>query len=290
MGSLTYVEPDLVIKTEVDSLKEDHEMMDLGEEGLRLDTLPAETLLHVLEYLDVKFITETLSQVCVKFRVFAINDETWRIRISRRWPGQYPAVALTANQRPGIDASTNQKPVLDVPTNKITAGEDEVDNSTNQKPVIDVPTNKITAGEDEVDNSTNRKPGVNQTPGVEILANQSSGMEASTNRKPGVFSWTEACIAREEECKLWGAQESSGALSMRATVWLSGSEGEAGLNTTSAARKPSSKRVSQREAQKSEKSKKAKPSRLWRSPRKRRAARQRSAGEMNEQMRDAFLQ
>ena len=66
MGSLTYIEPDLVIKTEVDSLKEDHEMMDLAEEeGLRLDTLPAETLLHVLEYLDVKFITETLSQVFI---------------------------------------------------------------------------------------------------------------------------------------------------------------------------------------------------------------------------------
>ena len=64
MGSLTYIEPDLVIKTEVDSLKEDHEMMDL-EEDLRLDTLPAETLLHVLEYLDVKFITETLSQVFI---------------------------------------------------------------------------------------------------------------------------------------------------------------------------------------------------------------------------------
>ena len=65
MGSLTYIEPDLVIKTEEDAMKEDHEMMDLEEEeGLRLDTLPAETLLHVLEYLDVKFITETLSQVC----------------------------------------------------------------------------------------------------------------------------------------------------------------------------------------------------------------------------------
>ena len=63
MGSLTYIEPDLVIKTEEDAMKEDHEMMDL-EEDLRLDTLPAETLLHVLEYLDVKFITETLSQVC----------------------------------------------------------------------------------------------------------------------------------------------------------------------------------------------------------------------------------
>ena len=63
MGSLTYVDPDLVIKTEEDAMKEDHEMMDL-EEDLRLDTLPAETLLHVLEYLDVKFITEILSQVC----------------------------------------------------------------------------------------------------------------------------------------------------------------------------------------------------------------------------------
>lgn len=33
-----------------------------------------------------------------------------------------------------------------------------------------------------------------------------------------VFSWTEACIAREEESQLWGAQDTSGALGMRATV------------------------------------------------------------------------
>jgi len=141
------------------SLKEDNEMMELEdevEEGLRLDTLPAEILLTILDHLDVKFITETLSKVCVKFRDFAKNDATWRIRIARRWPGQYPAVPLTANQ--------------------IT--KDEAEYLTNQK--------------------------------------QESG--DSANRKTSVFSWTEACIAREDESQLWGAQKSSGALGMRATV------------------------------------------------------------------------
>ena len=125
-------------------------MMELEEEvqeELRLDTLPAEILLNIFENLDVKFITETLSKVCVKFRDFAKNDATWRIRISRRWAGQYPAVPLTANQ--------------------ITRDEVDDGNLTNQKEV---------------------------------------------------FSWTEACIAREEESQLWGAQEGSGALGMRATV------------------------------------------------------------------------
>jgi len=142
-------------------LKEDQEMMDLEDEvedGLRLDTLPAEVLLCILDHLDVKFITETLSKVCLKFRDFAKDDATWRIRISRRWPGQYPAVPLTANQ--------------------MTKDEAENRNLTNQEPAL---------GKD------------------------------STKRKC-VFSWTEACIAREEETQLWSAQESSDAPRMRATV------------------------------------------------------------------------
>ena len=142
------------------SLKEDQEMMDLEDEvedGLRLDTLPAEVLLCILENLDVKFITETLSKVCVKFRDIVKNDATWRIRISRRWPGQYPAVPLTANQMT----------------------------------------------QDEAENR--------------IMTNQKPAPEDSTNKK-SVFSWTEACIAREEETQLWSAQESSNALRMRATV------------------------------------------------------------------------
>ena len=142
-------------------LKEGQEMMDLEDEvedGLRLDTLPAEVLLCILDHLDVKFITETLSKVCVKFRDFAKNDATWRIRISRRWPGQYPAVPLTANQ--------------------MTKEEAENRNLTNQEPAL---------GKD------------------------------STKRKC-VFSWTEACIALEEETQLWSAQESSDAPRMRATV------------------------------------------------------------------------
>ena len=156
--NLDLIKMKMVGEDEAGLLREDQEMMELEdevEEGLRLDTLPAEILLSILEHLDVKFITETLSKVCVKFRDLAKNDATWRIRISRRWPGQYPAVPLTANQ--------------------ITKAEDLI--LTNQKP--------------ESWNSTNRK---------------------------AVFSWTEACIAREEESQLWGAQESSDALGMRATV------------------------------------------------------------------------
>ena len=158
--NLDLIKMKMVGEDEAGPLKEDQEMMELVdevEEGLRLDTLPAEILLSILEHLDVKFITETLSKVCVKFRDFAKNDATWRIRISRRWPGQYPAVPLTANQ--------------------ITKDEAEDLILTNQKP--------------ESGDFTNRKT---------------------------VFSWTEACIAREEESLLWGEQGSSGALGMRATV------------------------------------------------------------------------
>jgi len=152
------VKMEMVGKGDSGSLKEDNEMMEFEdevEEGLRLDTLPAEILLTILDHLDVKFITETLSKVCAKFRDFAKNDATWRIRIARRWPGQYPAVPLTANQ--------------------------------------------ITKDE------------------AEFLTNQKQESGDSVNRKT-VFSWTEACIAREEESQLWGAQERSGALGMRATV------------------------------------------------------------------------
>ena len=158
--NLDLIKMKMVGEDEAGPLKEDQEMMELEdevEEGLRLDTLPAEILLSILEHLDVKFISETLSKVCVKFRDFAKNDATWRIRISRRWPGQYPAVPLTANQ--------------------ITKDEAEDLSLTNQKP--------------ESGDFTNRKT---------------------------VFSWTEACIAREEESLLWGEQGSSGALGMRATV------------------------------------------------------------------------
>ena len=152
------VKMEMVEEGDPESPKEHNEMMEFEdevEEGLSLDTLPAEILFTILDHLDVKFITETLSKVCVKFRDFAKNDTTWRIRIARRWPGQYPAVPLTANQMSKDDA--------------------------------------------------------------EFLTNQKQDSGDSANRKT-VFSWTEACIAREEESQLWGAQESSGALSMRATV------------------------------------------------------------------------
>lgn len=59
----------------------------------RLPDLPAEVLLHIFQYLEVKFISEVLANVCTLFREIARDESTWRIRIQRRWPGrQYPAI------------------------------------------------------------------------------------------------------------------------------------------------------------------------------------------------------
>merc|ERR1719233_1947099 len=58
---------------------------------LTLDTLPAEILLHILQYLEVRYITSVLSRVCSYFRTIAEDEATWKIRIQKRWPGPYPA-------------------------------------------------------------------------------------------------------------------------------------------------------------------------------------------------------
>ena len=58
------IKMEMVGEGDLGSPKEDNEMMEFEdevEEGLRLDTLPAEILLTILDHLDVKFITETLS-------------------------------------------------------------------------------------------------------------------------------------------------------------------------------------------------------------------------------------
>jgi len=57
-----------------------------------LTELPIEVILHILQYLNVRFITEVLAEVSTLFRDIAADDSTWRIRIHRRWRGQYPAL------------------------------------------------------------------------------------------------------------------------------------------------------------------------------------------------------
>ena len=131
-----------------DAPDDDHEMMDTEDiTDLRLDTLPTEILLHIFDNLEVKFITDVVSRVCFKFRDIADNDATWRIRISRRWPGQYPPIPLTSQNTAEI-ISTNQSSEEIISTNDSTDG------------------------------------------------------PASTNQK-SVFSWTQACIMREEEAGVW---------------------------------------------------------------------------------------
>ena len=59
---------------------------------MQLDKLPQEILLHILGYMDAKFIVEVLSKVSQRFLVLTQDQSTWRTRVSKRWPGQYPAV------------------------------------------------------------------------------------------------------------------------------------------------------------------------------------------------------
>lgn len=57
-----------------------------------LTDLPVEVILKILEYLEVRFITEVLSMVSTLFRDLAEDETTWKCRIQRRWRGQYPAL------------------------------------------------------------------------------------------------------------------------------------------------------------------------------------------------------
>jgi len=59
---------------------------------LQLDTLPTELLLHILQFLEVRYITQVVSRVCTFFNTIAKDEATWKIRIAKRWPGQYPAI------------------------------------------------------------------------------------------------------------------------------------------------------------------------------------------------------
>jgi len=116
--------------------------------AIKLDSLPNEVLLHILDYLDVKFIVDVLSRVNLKFKQFAENDATWRIRIHRRWPGQYPAIPLACDT---VDSLTIHKK--------------ENENLTNQ--------------------------------------NAENSLTDNQNQAVRKFSWTEACINREESTRVW---------------------------------------------------------------------------------------
>jgi len=59
---------------------------------LKLDTLPTELLIHILQFLEVRYITQVLSRVCTYFNTIAKDEATWKIRIAKQWPGQYPAI------------------------------------------------------------------------------------------------------------------------------------------------------------------------------------------------------
>lgn len=59
---------------------------------LTLDTLPAEIILHILQFIEVRYICRVLARVCSYFSNIARSPTTWRVRLAKRWPGQYPAL------------------------------------------------------------------------------------------------------------------------------------------------------------------------------------------------------
>jgi len=63
-----------------------------------IEKLPAELLHYILQYLDVKFILRVVSRVSSYFRHITQDPATWRIRLAKRWPGQYPALPLATGE------------------------------------------------------------------------------------------------------------------------------------------------------------------------------------------------
>lgn len=59
---------------------------------LSLEKLPTEILLHILQYLEVEFIKTVVSKVCAYFNSIAKDPMTWRVRLSRRFVGQFPPI------------------------------------------------------------------------------------------------------------------------------------------------------------------------------------------------------
>lgn len=73
----------------------DNYMEDDDETNVSLDTLPVELLLHILQYLEVRYITSVVARVCTYFQTISNDQSTWKIRMQKRWPWPYPACPPT---------------------------------------------------------------------------------------------------------------------------------------------------------------------------------------------------
>ncbi|GBM80788.1 F-box/WD repeat-containing protein 9 [Araneus ventricosus] len=65
---------------------------DGDEYCLKLDTIPPEIFLHICSFISAKFVINVLSKVCQQFNEIIQNDTTWRMRIFKKWPRQYPLI------------------------------------------------------------------------------------------------------------------------------------------------------------------------------------------------------
>jgi len=93
MGSLPVIDVDpITIKRSVSP----EDMETVPSSIIKLDTIPTELLLHILQFLEVRYITQVLSRVCTYFHSIAKDEATWKIRIAKQWPGQYPAIPPNA--------------------------------------------------------------------------------------------------------------------------------------------------------------------------------------------------
>ncbi|XP_038049594.1 F-box/WD repeat-containing protein 9-like [Patiria miniata] len=62
--------------------------------GWTLLTLPPEILLNIISFLDARVVVHRLSLVCKELHRLISNDATWKIRIGKRWPKQYPVTPV----------------------------------------------------------------------------------------------------------------------------------------------------------------------------------------------------
>jgi len=92
MGSLAVMDVDNVDQVVSKQFLSPDEMDTMNTTSIKLDTIPTELLLHILQFLEVKYITEVVARVCTYFNSIAKDEATWKIRIAKRWPGQYPAI------------------------------------------------------------------------------------------------------------------------------------------------------------------------------------------------------
>lgn len=80
------------IKHEGLDLKRSPVTGDHGEMSSMLLRLPLELILHILSYLDPRFILGVLPLVCRTFQDFVVDEMTWRLRVQKRIGANYPVV------------------------------------------------------------------------------------------------------------------------------------------------------------------------------------------------------